>query len=75
VLKAQQLNMEYSLQVGQEMLSQFYGSVLLGLFQRGSHGYYFSSYSDYPKRFVHGLTRGCNAFNELAGWSILNRSS
>lgn len=43
----------YSLQMSQEALSQFYCTVLLGLFQRGSYGYCFlKGRSEYSKRFT-----------------------
>lgn len=52
-IKSLQLSTLYSLQMSQEALSQFYCTVLLGLFQRGSYGYSFlKGRSEYSKRFT-----------------------
>lgn len=51
------LNLRYSLHITQEALSQFYYTVLLGLFIRGAHGYYFiEGKPEYSQNFSYSLT-------------------
>ena len=68
------MNLHYSLLISQEMLSQFYCTILLGLVQRGSHGYYFHQGNpNESRRFTQAMSLGDHAPNNIAGRVIFNR--
>jgi hypothetical protein len=64
--------MLYSLQVSQDSLSQFYCTVILGVFQRGPHGYYFfGGKQNQGNQMSSELSMNSRAPNRLSGAQII----